>query len=421
MRPSTLPLFGLLSVIVNAACGSDDRARESILPCDVSDVLAKRCATCHGATPSFGAPMPLVTYADLLAAAPSDPARRVYEVIGTRTHDDARPMPQPPYPRLDATEQKTLDDWIAAGAPAATASCDGGSGHGGGGGPSCVPDVHVVPSTPYTVPTDTTDAYICYGIDVTASAKRHVTAFLPRIDNPKIVHHIVLFQADASAEPGPTPCALGGSAGWRIIGVWAPGNTGFTLPPEAGFPLEGTAHYVVQVHYNNVLHLSGESDASGFDFCTTSTLRPNDADVLAFGAINFSVPPQGSLDVTCEYQAPAVLGSGIRIVGGMPHMHKLGTRISTVRLGESGPEDLGTRDPWSFEDQFWSPIDRTVMPGDTIRTRCAWDNPGTVPVGFGENTEDEMCFTFAIYYPRIADPKWKWLKPAVGATCSPTP
>src|SRR5438552_1530350 len=34
------------------------------LPCAVNDVLATRCQQCHSMPPKYGAPMPLVTWAD---------------------------------------------------------------------------------------------------------------------------------------------------------------------------------------------------------------------------------------------------------------------------------------------------------------------------------------------------------------------
>src|SRR5262249_18721446 len=89
------------------------------LPCAVDGVFAQRCRECHAATPLYGAPMPLITPADLHARAVSNSAERVYQRVGARIHDDTKPMPQPPNARLDAADAKTLDDWIARGAPAA--------------------------------------------------------------------------------------------------------------------------------------------------------------------------------------------------------------------------------------------------------------------------------------------------------------
>ncbi|MFT3767195.1 MAG: peptidylglycine alpha-amidating monooxygenase [Minicystis sp.] len=421
-------LLSLSSTLALVACNGDGgtsgsgsgAGTASGLPCDVDKILVDHCQQCHGATPSFGAPMPLVTHADLVAPAKTDATKKVYELVAKRTHDTAAPMPQPPNAPLDAASQKILDDWITAGAPSSSDKCNNGGGTGGGV-PSCTPDTKLHPTASYTMPADANDMYICYGVDVTVSAKRHITSFIPYIENSKIVHHIVLFQSDASAPPGPVPCSFGGSMS-RIVAVWAPGNPGFSLPQEAGLPLEGTAHYVLQVHYNNIQHLSGETDASGFDLCTTDELRPNDADVLAFGTENFNVPAHGSLDVSCDFQVPEGSGS-YHVIGAMPHMHKLGTVIETKNIpgGTGAPVDIGSRDPWNFDTQYWTPLDQVVQAGDTVRTRCAWTNPSDQAVHFGENTEDEMCFTFELYYPKIESPNWNWSIPSFISKCSPTP
>lgn len=397
------------------------------LPCGVADVLVTNCQSCHGSSPKFGAPMPLVTHADLVAPSFSDPSRPVYELVGARIHDDAKPMPQPPNERLGEPDTKTLDDWIAAGAAPAQGNC-GGGGAGGGGGTgggsvlSCTPDIHLESASAWEMPENTEDIYVCYGVDVTPPQDSQIIAFSPRIDNTTIVHHVLLFQTDSAVSPTPTPCAGGGGLGWRIVSVWAPGGQPFELPPQAGIPLTGTTHYAVQVHYSNLMHLAGQTDRSGFDLCSTTDLRPNEADILAFGTTQISIPPAGSLDVTCDFAVPAQLPP-THVIGAMPHMHKLGRTISTVNLpgGTGAPVDLGTREVWSFDSQYWEPLDTIVSGGDTVRTRCAWDNPGSQTVTFGEDTSDEMCYSFAIYYPRITGPTWNWALPSALSSCSPTP
>jgi cytochrome c551/c552 len=445
MKARALASLFALSSLWLAACGSDNASTgggghggtstsngtttstgtggPSGLPCEVDTVLKSRCQSCHASTPLFGAPMPLVTYADLHAPAKSDASKMVYELVEARTHDTAKPMPQPPNAPLSAADQKTIDDWVAAGAPmgAACGGTSSSSSTGSGGAPACTPDTPLIPPTAYTMPQSATDQYICYGIDVTVAQKRHITAFLPVIDNPKIVHHIVLFQADTTQPAGPVSCGFGGN-NTRVVGVWAPGNDGFVLPPEAGFPLEGTSHYLLQIHYNNVMHLSGEMDKSGFSLCTTDQLRPNDADVLAFGTEKITVPAHGSLDVTCDFNVPAGAGP-YHVIGAMPHMHKFGTLISTVNKpgGTGAPVDLGTRNPWDFNTQYWNSLNATISAGDVVSTRCAWNNPGDTDVHFGENTEDEMCFSFALYYPKITAAQWNWALPSFLSKCANTP
>src|SRR5580692_10111133 len=49
-------------------------AGASTLPCDVDTVLVGHCQQCHSNPPQYGAPMPLVTYADLQAPSHSNPS-----------------------------------------------------------------------------------------------------------------------------------------------------------------------------------------------------------------------------------------------------------------------------------------------------------------------------------------------------------
>jgi hypothetical protein len=58
-------------------------------------------------------------------------------------------------------------------------------------------------------------------------------------------------------------------------------------------------------------------------------------------------------------------------------------------------------DPFQFENQQYYPHEPEVLlqPGDALRTRCTYDNPGDQPVFLGEGTEDEMCFNFVMIYP----------------------
>jgi hypothetical protein len=393
------------------------------LPCDVEEVLEANCQKCHSDPPVFGAPMPLMRHADLMAPAFSDAKRKVYELVGERIHDAAAPMPQPPNDPLDEAETKVIDSWVAAGAPSASKECGGGGG-GGGSGPAvgCTPDISLKGSKAWTMPKEVPDEYVCYGVDVTPAQKSQLIGFVPRIDNKTIVHHVLLYQATSTVSPDPTPCSGGGKAEWRIAAVWAPGGEAVVLPPEVGIPLEDTTHYVVQIHYSNLMKLDGQTDTSGFDLCSTTDLRPNEGDILAFGTTNISIPAAGSTDVTCDFEIPA--GQPERkIVAGMPHMHKLGTVISTTNLpgGSGAPVDLGTRNPWSFDAQYWTTLDASIKSGDKIRTRCAWNNPGATQVGFGEDTSDEMCYSFAIYYPRITSVGWNWMIPAIASKCSTTP
>jgi hypothetical protein len=254
--PSLASVFAALALAACAArvhaCSAKTSPSDQPLPCAVDDVLQRNCRTCHASPPQFSAPMSLLTFDDVHAPAHSDPSKQVYEMMGIRIHDDAKPMPQPPNPRLSAADMATLDAWIAAGAPAGTGSCtapgvDGGVASDAGDAstsadappqpdvyiPSTCPDLHVQPPTPWQMPQTTDDQYVCYGFDVTPTAKRHAIRITPRLDNTRILHHMILFQADSTYSSTPTPCDFTTSVQWRMVYGWAPGAQTLDLPPEA--------------------------------------------------------------------------------------------------------------------------------------------------------------------------------------------
>ncbi len=266
------------------------------------------------------------------------------------------------------------------------------------------------------MPSNESDVYVCYGVDVPADGRADVVGFVPNIVNKKIVHHILLYQSDTAVSNTPTPCSGSLSiTGNKLLYGWAPGGTPFELPPEAGMPMDPTTHYYVQVHYNNIQALVGQTDSSGFDLCSTTTARPNAADMVAFGTVAISLPPQATTVDDCTYKWPAAAGS-VHAIAAFPHMHQLGTAIWTKLDPATTDADMGANDPWDFNNQPFQPIAVDVAPGDTIETQCTWTNTTASTVMFGPDTEDEMCFSFTMYYPR-ADSFKSWIQPALVSTC----
>ncbi len=112
-KPYDSPSAPTTSAAASIDAGEDGGAG---LPCDVATVL-KNCQPCHG-NPPVGAPMPLVTHADLIAPAKSDPSRRVADLVVERVQSATRPMP--PTTRLADPDVATLVRWVSAGAPASS-------------------------------------------------------------------------------------------------------------------------------------------------------------------------------------------------------------------------------------------------------------------------------------------------------------
>ncbi|MBX3228156.1 MAG: peptidylglycine alpha-amidating monooxygenase [Labilithrix sp.] len=397
------------------------------LPCDVDAILTTHCRKCHARPPQYGAPMPLLGWDDLQAPTPSG-GKKVHEMVLSKVANDDAPMPPAPNARLSEAEKKTLSDWSAAGAPRSAESCattppppppDPVTGL------SCTPNKTLAPAAPYEMPESAGDQYVCWGVDVTADTPTHIVGFAPRIDNTTITHHVVMYEAPSSYPSTPQPCDASAAVTWRMVLGWAPGISGVELPPEAGFPIApaGT-HYVVQMHYSNPQRLKGEKDSTKIEVCTAPP-RQHEADVLAFGSQSFTIPaappPGGVFTRECSITVPSFF-AGIHLFAAMPHMHKIGHAMTTTLTRQGGaPIDLGTMTSYDFNAQRWLPIDAVTQSGDVIRTDCSWKNTTGAPVKFGEKTADEMCYSFTMYYPRIASTLWSWGLPAQTASCVSRP
>ncbi len=475
MRLKTTALtFSLpLALTLAAACGggSDSggapqgqggqvgSAGVSDLPCDVATFVSTNCLGCHSDPPTNTAPVSLVTTADFRKKGISSPAtpdgadKTLGELAVEKLSATKNAMPPPPRTAATDAEKATLAAWVAAGMPARavgeTCGGQGGSGQGGaaqaggggvaqggaasagsgqagaGGAPTadCKPDIILKGQTPWTMPKATADEYVCFGVEVPATGDdRHVTALIPKVDNTKIVHHLLVYRVDPGEKISgtPAPCKNVVKPGWKLYYAWGPGTPAAVLPKEAGYRLPGaeSTHYIVNVHYSNLTHLDGEKDATEIQLCSDKP-RQYDADVLAVGSTSFSLPAHSKSTIECTTKAAIIPSTApYKVFQTWPHMHLLGSHLATDILHSDGTKTPVTDLPYDFYNQITYPLDLTVDKSDTFVTRCTWDNTTSASVGFGENTSQEMCFNFLSYYP--APPPgatWAWIAPATLATC----
>jgi hypothetical protein len=277
----------------------------------------------------------------------------------------------------------------------------------------CQPDFDFLPKKAFDVPATVKNEYVCYGFEVDSKEKKHLTGFAPSINNTKVVHHVLLFQSSVPVDTFHHSCSAVVPSTAKLISGWAPGAGNLVMPSEAGYPIPtGKSYWFLQIHYNNGLALSAQSDSSGFRACSTTALRKFDADTVAFGSTLFFIPPRATKTLSCE---AAVEGSWtsdgpdtLHLIAAWPHMHKLGTAFEMTRVPANGqPGSAIVNVPkYSFEDQIIYPVTVDLARGDKVRTRCTWKNDGDAIVRVGERTEDEMCFGFLTYYPRAPYPRW---------------
>jgi hypothetical protein len=383
----------------------------STLPCDVAAILDAHCGSCHGAAPSFGAPMALVDYADLQVPAVTDPTRPVSALVAERMVDDQRPMP--PTHDVSAADLAIVLDWIAAGTPSGTETCDPIDETGGPDDPPyelpCEPSVTFTAhgdaeGTGFDVPL-VDDIYQCFTFASPFSGDEQGIAWAPIIDDERVIHHWLLLHAPEGTEPGMAgPCGDQFGGNGALLMGWAPGAPAFTLPDDVGLELPGPGEVLMlQIHYNNIAGYTDASDASGVALCTEPA-RANAAASIWLGTVRIDIPPNTTGYSTAGDCDTSFLDEPVNILSSWPHMHELGESLTTEILrggDEAAKEPLVAVDGWNFNNQIYHPHSPAVPvnPGDVLRTTCTYDNDSDTAVTVGEGTGDEMCFNFALVYP----------------------
>jgi hypothetical protein len=364
--------------------------------CGVKRTLDARCTVCHDEKKTAGTPMSLKTHADLIAPAPSDPTKKVYQVVGVRVHDKQRPMP--PQDPLTADQLASLDTWIAAGAPV-------------GSDPTCAalntPETGTGTTAERTWPTncdETVTIKMSNGggpQQVSAGQEAHpqetvappwgneevqAIAWHNKTDNAKIMHHWILYGQDNA-----------------FLFGWAPGKDwNEPIPEDTGVFLPSTPMRL-DIHYNNSQGKGTEMDDTSVDICILkkANFRPKTAgttNMLTSALINI---PAKAVDYpvtgTCNH-----MGGTVNILSASPHAHRFAKHMKFVVRKASGMEIVMHDQAFNFEEQTTYPMKPPVVieSGDRITTTCTYTNDTDATVTFGENTGNEMCFNFAIIEPK---------------------
>jgi hypothetical protein len=406
--------------------GAGGTTPEPQLACRAKAVVDARCAgTCHSSPPKFGAPSALTAWSDFQRNSSKEPARKLYDVARDRIHAGGSAR-MPPTDELAPSELATLDAWFAAGAPAG-AGCGAppGSNDGGGYTDAALPDAPTDDGTEcfefrahgQMAPGDTSvfdtstlilpanEFYACFNFTPPWKVPVQGLQFATIVDNEEVLHHWLLYSSVLGAQDGSFSYCLGQHPGQTLVTGWAPGNDGLKLPPDVGLELPPpTGSYVLEVHYNNP---SGKPfrDRSGVRVCATSRFRPKTASITWAGTENINLPPRamGSASGKCIPERRGLGGNDvIHIFNAWPHMHVLGTHMTTVIQRAGGQQEVLLDKPFNFQSQIGYDVDFVINPGDTLFTTCQYQNTTAGPVGFGPSTSQEMCYDFLYAYPAHA-------------------
>jgi hypothetical protein len=413
------------------------------LPCAVNSVLKSNCQNCHAAVPIGGAPMPLVSYSDLIKPAATQPNRKVYELVKERVHDTKRPMP--PNEALKPADIEALDTWIGQGAVAAPAADAAACAAPAGGvkmgewtgaraldgslgrltaqaGETCYEfKVHGGTTADDTTKFNISDGefYEQFYYKIPWPAGSVATAYGTIGDNVAVLHHWLLFstnelQPEGAHMTAPYPTLIGTDP--ILLTGWAVGGPNLVAPSDVGFELPdpGSRTINVQWHFYNSTG-KPQSDASSIQICTVpKTTRQHIGGVTWlgtedlygnkwFGGQGMPAHKTTKFTTTCvPGRAGMDANEPIHILGFEPHMHRIGKQMTTSVKKADGTMMTILDKPFSFgsETHYFSSYD--LMPGEQLVTSCTFNNDNDFNVPFGESSDTEMCYQFAFAYPAHA-------------------
>jgi hypothetical protein len=210
-------------------------------------------------------------------------------------------------------------------------------------------------------------------------------------DNKKVLHHWILYS----------------NAGAFITG-WAPGKDDRDpLPDDVGMYLPSGARSLrLDLHYFNREGAADELDASGVEICAVpkAQFRKNTATVfMGFASLGqgFVLAPAGKMNHESTGTCRVTARQPVHLLTASPHAHTYAKAMRFTVTRASGEKITLHEGAFNFEEQSaYGLKDEVILnTGDTVTTTCVYDNPTNRNITFGENTGNEMCFNFALYYP----------------------
>jgi len=411
-----------LSLGLMACTSSESSEDTATYHQDIKPIVDRYCAGCH--VQNGIAPFALSTYDQLVGSAE---AVRAAVAAGTMPpwppSEDSRPLRGS---RAMAKEHKAaLLAWL-----------DGKRPEGDAALPARItlapvetvqparPDLVLDPGFAYAPQNSRADDYHCFIYDPKLSADRFLLAASVHPDNQRIVHHVVGYEipeSDAALIRGKDT----GGQGYTCFGApgttappvtlfgWAPGSPGLRMPEGTALRVKKGSLIVVQLHYN-VLAGPGQVDRTTMDLEFTDTPPGRELHSLPLARPKQLMIPAGATDATQTILVPLsaltsffkLPSNKLTVYSHTPHMHLLGTRITTW-LNDQLILDLPR---WNFHwqggYQFAVPYSATGT--DLFKLECHYDNSAANQpvvdgvkqpphdVTWGEGTRDEMCLNYLL-------------------------
>ena len=442
MRASATTTPSLVALLI-ALAGTVGPSAQTATPAptftkDVAPIFYKNCVACH--RPGEIAPMSLMTYAEArpwvrsIATQVSRgtmPPWHADPSIGTFANDR----------RLSDADKNTITKWASAGAPEGNPA-DLAAPPKFPTGWTIQPDAIFTMPQEFAVPASGEISYKTFEIPTTFTEDKWIQAFEIRPGAPSVVHHVIVsarpsrtatpaarqapaFRPAAGMErprtastaaaapaaaareaaralpPGERP--LPGAGVGNMLGVYVPGNSARTFDPGMAIRLPAGATIVLQMHYTATGTAMTDRTSVGFIF--TKEQPASELVIAPLMNQNF-VLKAGDANARVECEAEMLQDVVVRAL--LPHTHVRGKRWLLEAIYPDGRTETVLSVPsydfnWQTDYVFKDPL--KFPKGTRLHTTAWYDNSAankwnpdpTKDVSWGDQTWEEMQFTFFSY------------------------
>ncbi|MEE2643589.1 MAG: hypothetical protein VYD19_01535 [Myxococcota bacterium] len=363
---------------------------------EIGALVGARCGTCHGDPLQYGAPYTLTDYESLHAENVLG-NQGAFKAIAEQV--ELGRMPPAGQQALTEDERRALVQWARCDEaptviPAGGFESDRPILQDPGPPPPGTPSFELR-AVGFTPPTGRSDHYECFTFAVPVDAPRYLRRIETIVDDARVLHHIVLIPEDGGRAPGEhSRCNQENPL--KLLYAWAPGQGALAFP-EGGIRVEPGQAVTLQIHYNNKAGWDDVSDRSGVRIYHGPPEGP-EVMVLTLGPVSFEIPAGERAQAVGWCELPAET----KLLASFPHMHEIGVDFRSHIISADGREQpLINLNGWDFESQYLYETPVSLNAGDTIETRCTFENRRDEPVRSGGRTGDEMCFNFTYITPPL--------------------
>ena len=319
---------------------------------------------------------------------------------------------------LSAAEMDAIKSWVDAGAPEGDPKLAPLPRTFVDGWNIGKPDMTIEMPAAYEIPAKGTIEYTYIIIPTNFKQDMWVQALEIRPQDRAHVHHIVLYERQASSKwlreypvgvpfvPAPREgtkqrssdgdrTAEGSLADEWLVG-YAPGTQPYRLPEGTAFRVAAGSDFVLQLHYTTNGKPSSDRSKIGLIFSKTP---PTKRAFIANVADNKFVIPPGAADYSAK--AEVTLAADAQLLAVAPHMHLRGKAMdmrAVYPTGESEPLFNVPHYDFNWQINYYFPTPKLLPRGTKLEVTGVWDNSAnnkfnpdpTAEVRWGDQSWEEM-------------------------------